>query len=188
MRGDWQDFAVHPDGRRELVDEGQNLILNSAYVLMALAMTQDASVSGLLWWAVGDGNLGATTGETTTWDAGVASGTIKPAATDTQLLRETFRKAIQPSDIVFVDDAGNVSVAPTNRLRIKVTLDYNEPVGGGKLREWSLFGGSTAALSASNPKPVSSAANSGYAVNRKVHKTYDKLTSVQLERQLILTF
>lgn len=188
MTGEWKDFVVHPDGRRELIDEGKNLVVNSAYVVMALAMKQDANAKGFLYWAVGDGNLGATAGDTTTWDTGVQNGTIKALATDIALARETFRKLINPSDIVFVDSVGAVSTVPTNRLRITVTLDFLEPVGGGKLREWGIFGGSTAALSATNPKPVSGAANSGYLINRKTHKTYDKATSVQLERQLVFTF
>jgi hypothetical protein len=188
MTGEWRDFLIHPDGRRELVGEGKNLVVNSAYTVMALAMKQNPDAKGFLYWAVGDGNMGATAGDTTTWDTGVQAGTIKALATDIALARETFRKLIDPSNIVFVDSANVVSTVPTNRLRITVTLDFNEPAGGGKLREWGIFGGSTAALSASNPKPVSATANSGYLINRKTHKTYDKPTSVQLERQLVFTF
>lgn len=179
MTGDWTDYAIHPDGRRERVGEGRNLIVNTAYVSMALAV---ATGGVSLWWAVGNGN----TSDSAAWDAGIQDGTLKPATTDTKLANETFRKAILPADIVFVNAVGVESAAPTNRIRLKVTLDFTE--ANGSLREFAVYGGKAGSVTAANPRPISGTKDSGYLFNRKLHRTYEKLSSVQLERQLIITF
>lgn len=180
MRGDWQDYIIHPDGRRELHDEGRNLIVNSAYVAIASAMKRDPAYGGFMYWAVGDGN----TTSTATWDAGVLlpegdPGRIAPAATDAQLAREIFRKLIDPADIVFIDSLGNPSGTPTNRLQIKVTFTESEPGTDPSyaFREWGLYGGN-----------ATGAANSGILINHKVHKTYEKTPDARLERILRFTF
>jgi hypothetical protein len=122
MQGQWQDFEVLPDGTERLLDEGDNLVLNGVRTVMAMCMKQDPSFGGFLWWAVGVGD-----GPTSSWDAGVASGTNAPAKTDTHLRQEVYRKAILPGDIVFLDSAGNVSATPTNQLQITVTFMESEP-------------------------------------------------------------
>lgn len=176
MRGDWQDFEILPDGTRRLIAEGRNLVVNTAYVAMAMAMKQNPAYGGFLYWAVGDGGATATTAA---WDAGVIAGTIAPAKTNTKLVREVFRKAISPANIVFLNAVGAVSATPTNRLQITIIFDENEPSGSGPtdLREWGVFGGDATA-----------AANSGRLINRKVHKTYTKSTVSKLERVLRFTF
>lgn len=173
MIGEVESYAVLKDGTRELFEKGNNLVVNSAYIAMAIAMKSGAN-KGFLYWAMGDGN----TTDSAAWDAGVADGTIKPAKTDTKLARETFRKLIADADIEFVDSVGAVSASPTNRLRIKIIFEENEPGGPlNYLREWGIFGATATA-----------AADSGYLVNRKVHATYEKTDVVQIERTLTFTF
>lgn len=175
MVGEWKDYIIHPDGRAELVDEGRNLVVNSAYIVMAMCMKQDPSFGGFLWWAVGDGN----TDDTASWDAGVVSGAIQPSKADTRLAREIFRKKIEPEDIQFIDSAGNPSVNPTNRLQITVEFLEDEPDGTAvrDFREWGIFGGN-----------ATSTKDSGYLINRKVHKTYQKSPLSRLRRVLLFTF
>ena len=179
MVGEWQDFAIHPDGRRELIAEGRNLVVNNAHIVLAMVMKQDPSYGGFLYWAVGDGNMGDSA-DTPAWDAGVEDGSIAPNVSDTQLAREIYRKAIQPSDIVFIDAAGNISATPTNRLQISLTFNEDEPYNDGTIayfREWGLYGGD-----------ATGTLNSGYLINRKVHKTYEKTNVSKLERVLRFTF
>lgn len=179
MIGEWQDFIIRPDGRRELIAEGRNLVVNSVHIVLAMVMKQDPSYGGLLYWAVGDGNLGGPE-DSPDWDAGVDDGSIAAQETDTQLAREIYRKAIAPSDIEFIDASGNVSAVPTNRLQITSTFNEDEPYGDGTiayLREWGVFGGD-----------ATSALGSGYLINRKVHKTYEKTNVSKLERVLRFTF
>ena len=175
MIGEWKDYLVHPDGRRELVDEGRNLIVNGAFIVVAMCLKQDPAFAGVMYWALGDGNTVDTAG----WDAGVLAGTTVPVKTDAALANEIFRKAVLPADITFVDGAGNLSGTPTNRLKITVTFLEAEPSAGGtvNLREWGLYGGN-----------ATGAAGSGYLINRKVHKTYAKSNLSQLERVLVFTF
>lgn len=178
MQGEYSDFLVYPNGERVLIGSGQNLVVNSAYVVMAMCMKQDPAYGGFLYWAVGDGNVGAGAG-TAAWDAGVAGGTIAPLATATTLLNEIYRKAVVPADITFIDGAGIASGTPTNRLQILATFLEDEPGGGGDfyLREFGLFGG-TATLTA----------DSGYQINHKVHATYVKNNLARLERRLRFRF
>ena len=182
MRGDWEDYLLHPDGRRELVGKGQNLVVNSAYIAMAMAMKLDPAYDGFMYWAVGDGNLGGA-GASPGWDAGVAGLTIQPLPTDTQLAREIYRKVILPADIKFVDSLGALTAGggatPSNRLRITSTFTESEPAPTGTFyfREWGIFGGN-----------ATGTALSGYLINRKVHTTYEKTNLAQLQRQLTFTF
>jgi hypothetical protein len=173
MEGYWEDYELHPDGRRVLVRSGRNMVMNTAYVVMAALLKRDATYgNGFLYWAVGDGN----TTNTATWDAGVAAGTTVPAPTETHLLRETYRKAVQLADIEYVDSGNNTSATPTNRLRVTMTLGNTEPAVDSDLREWGLFAGNAGA-----------GANTGLMVNHKVHATYRKQTGVTLQRVLYFT-
>lgn len=174
MKGEIWDFLIHPNGWRELIDRSHNLVVNTAYVVVAMAMKLDPANGGFMYWALGDGN----TSDTSTWDAGVDDGSIVPQTTDTQLAREIYRKAIQASDIQYIDSLGNVSASPTNRLQITVTFNENEPGAGTYyLREWGIFGGD-----------ATGTAGSGYLINRKVHRTYEKTNLSKLERVLRFTF
>lgn len=177
MIGEFRDEEILPDGSRRLVAEGRNLVVNSAAVAIALAMRPVTSPSnqGFLWMAVGDGN----TTDSTAWDAGITGNTIVAAESDSGMLRETYRKAVTPTDVTFVDGAGNESASPTNRLKIVMTLVVNEPSSSGNvdLREWGFFGGD-----------ATSTAGTGKLINRKVHKTYLKTPAAQLQRTLIFSF
>lgn len=172
MIGEITSYIVHPDGREELVEEGRNLIVNSAYVAIAMMMKESDTALG--YWALGDGD----TEDSDAWNAGVAAGTTAAAATDVALRQEVFRKAITPADIEYIDSVGTVSATPTNRLQITVWFEENEPSDSTNvfLREWGIFGGDATA-----------AADSGLMFNHKVHSTYEKTPFVRLKRVLKLT-
>lgn len=175
MKGEVLSYGIYPDGRRELIEEGENLVVSNAYVVMAMVMKQDPSFEGFMYWALGNGD-GSSTAD---WDDGVEDGSISPSEGDTQLDNEIYRKAIQPSDIVFIDGQNKVVAGPTNRLQITVNFAEDEPYASQSafLREWGLFGGD-----------ATSTADSGFLINRKVHRTYEKTQFAQLERVLRFTF
>ena len=175
MKGEIWDYEVLPDGSRRLIGHGENLVVNTAYIAIAMAMKLDPANGGFMYWALGDGD-GSNTAD---WDAGVVDGSKAPTLGDTVLANEIFRKAIVAGDIDFIDGAGNVSGTPTNRLEIRITFANNEPSGVSDtdLREWGIFGGD-----------ATGTADSGYMINRKVHKTFTKTTVASLERVLRFTF
>lgn len=174
MRGEIQTYAIHPDGTRELIEEGNNLVVNTAYVAIAMAMSMDPSYDGFMYWAVGTGDGSSKE----VWDAGVEDGSIAPSTTDTALDNEIYRKAITAADIEFIDSQNNTSETPTNRLRITVTFEETEPYSDqtAYLREWGIFGGD-----------ATGTLGSGYLINRKVHKEYEKTQFSKLERVLRFT-
>lgn len=171
MIGSVVTTAIYPDGRREIIEEDHNLVVNSAYVAMAMAAKAGDAFFG--WWAVGDGD-GSTTA---VWDAGVADGSIKPTTADAALSNEIYRKQILPADMAYLDSAGAVSATPTSRIQITVTFNENEPATTAYFREWGIFGGDASATS-----------GSGRMVNRRVHATYEKTNAVKLERKLKFSF
>ena len=98
-----------------------------------------------------------------------------PTVGDTKLLVETFRKAIRPEDIVFLDESNRVTDSITNKLQVTVTFLENE--ANGELREFGLFGGN-----------ATGSANSGFMVNRKIHPLIYKTSGMKLERIIRIVF
>jgi hypothetical protein len=175
MHGEILSYEILRDGSKKLVEKGNNLVVNSAFIVMAMAMKRDPAFGGFLYWALGDGGASVVTN---TWNSGVAAGTTAPVKTNTQLLREIYRKSIDPSNITFVDGVGQPSGVPTNRLQIRVTFAESEPGGPSVfLREWGIFGGN-----------ATGAAGSGFLINHRYHETYEKTDSIGLERVLRFTF
>jgi hypothetical protein len=173
MIGEVTTTAYFADGTSEVIEAGNNLVVSSAYKLLA-GLLKGHWTTPKLFWAIGDGGAGAVTA---TWDAQVIAGTNPPTSGQTALLREVFRKEIVAGDIAFLTSGGAVSATPTNILQIKVTFEETEPnVPSTFLREWGIFGGD-----------ASAAANSGLMLNRKVHVTYEKTNAVKIERVLKLT-
>lgn len=119
---------------------------------------------------------GGSTGVSGTFSA-IVEGTAIPDAVvaDTTLIDEIARKAIVPAtDIVYLDDAGNVSASLTNIIRIIVT--FNEDEANGTWREFALFGGN-----------ASASTNSGLKINQKNHTPLVKDNSMRVERTIKIT-
>ena len=98
-----------------------------------------------------------------------------PTTGDTKLLVETFRKAINPSDIVFLDSSNQPTDTITNKLQI--TVLFGESEANGELREFGLFGGN-----------ATGTANSGFMINRKIHPLIYKTSGMKLERIIRIVF
>lgn len=148
----------------ELIEERvyNNLVVDACSTLIAGLMK--GVLSGVQYFAVGSGS--------SSWNnASLPS----PAAGDTKLLNETYRKAITANDIKFIDANNAESATPTNRLQISVTFEESE--ANGELRELGLFGGN-----------ASSTKNSGYMLNRKIHSLIYKTSGMKLERIIRFTF
>lgn len=175
MKGAWRDEMLYPGGKRVLLGEGKNLVVNGGHIVVASCMKQDPTYGGFLYWALGDGN----TSNTAVWDAAVLAGTQAPARTNAALLREVYRKAVGAGDISFVDGTGAPSGSPTNRLQVVTTFLEAEPSGSVNvsLREWGLFGAT-----------ATGTAGSGLLINTKQHVTYTKTPIARLVRTLIMTF
>lgn len=148
----------------EVIEERvyNNLVVDKCSVLIAGLMK--GALPGIQYFAVGSGS--------SSWSN---SSLPSPATTDTQLLAETYRKAITANDIKFIDSNNNESSTPTNRLQIKVT--FNESEANGELRELAIFGGGATATK-----------NSGYMLNRKIHALIYKTSGMKLERIIRFTF
>lgn len=163
--GEVLDYAIHPDGTRELIRHDHNLIVNDCSVLIAILMKQEVGYVGLQYWAVGAGS-----------DLWPNDPVTSPGASDAQLTNETYRKAIDPlNDIVYLDDSNVLSLTPTHKIQITVT--FEEAEANGELREFGIFGGN-----------ASASLNSGVMINHKIHPLIYKTSALRLERILRLTF
>lgn len=157
------DKITYPDGRVE-VRNYVNTVVDDCSRLIASLMKGQAGYKGITYWAVGSG--------ANTWDN---ANPPAPAVGDTKLLNETFRKAVQPSDIVFLDANDKVTSSVTNKLQIKVV--FTEEEANGELREFGLFGGD-----------ATSNRNSGIMINRKTHGLIYKTSGMTLERTIRIVF
>lgn len=162
--GEIFDTFIYPDGTREQIHHGFNLVVNSCSILIASLMKRQAGFSGIGFWAVGSGLAG--------WSNNTPP---SPVAGDTRLVTEIFRKAVGTSDIAYLDVSNNETASPTSRIQIKVTFMENE--ANGDLREFGLFGGTATAT-----------VNSGQMINYKTHGLIFKTSGMKLERILRLTF
>jgi hypothetical protein len=166
FKGEVLDYFIYPNGNKELIREmDYNVVVNNCSVLIAALMKGHSGYSGATYWAVGSGNEA--------WPSDTPG---SPAATDSQLVTETFRKAIVPAtDIVFLDGSNNVSATPTNKIQVTVT--FLEEEANGALMEFGIFGGN-----------ATGTANSGVMINHKTHPLIYKTNVLQLQRILRLTF
>ena len=90
-------------------------------------------------------------------------------------VNETYRKAITPENITFIDADNTPTSEVTNKLQVSVT--FNEDEANGELREFALFGGK-----------ATDSLNSGLMVNHKIHPIIFKTDGMILERLIRLTF
>jgi len=157
------DKITYPDGRVE-VRNYVNTVVDDCSRLIASLMKGQNGYKGITYWAVGSG--------AGTWDN---ANPPAPAVGDTKLFNETFRKAINASDITFLDSNDNPTTSVTNKLQIKVT--FTEEEANGELREFGLFGGN-----------ATSTKNSGIMINRKTHGLIYKTSGMTLERTIRIVF
>lgn len=162
VTGEFTDTITYTDGRKEVI-EGHNLIVNDIGKLIACLFSRKSGYSGLTHWAIGSG--------AESWD----NATVNPKVTDTRLTSEFFRKAIQPTDIKFLDSSGEPTENITNVIAITVTFTTSE--ANGKWREFAIFGGN-----------ATSSLNTGIMINHKNHKILTKDDSMTVERQIRFTF
>lgn len=148
----------------EVIEERvyQNTVVDNCSVLIAGLMK--GALSGVQYFAVGAGS--------SSWNnASLPS----PSTSDTKLLAETYRKAINSADVIYIDDDNEPSANPTNRIQITVTFDESE--ANGELRELAIFGGNATATK-----------DSGLMLNRKIHALIYKTSGMKLERIIRFTF
>ena len=157
------DKITYPDGTQEVI-EHINTVVDDCSRLIASLMKGQAGYKGIAYWAVGAG--------AGTWDN---NNPPKPKVGDTKLLNETFRKAINASDITFLDSSDKPTTSVTNKLQISVT--FTETEANGELREFGLFGGKATATR-----------NSGIMINRKTHGLIYKTSGMRLERIIRIVF
>jgi hypothetical protein len=158
-------YLIHPDGTKELVRNIDfNIVVQNMSVAIACLMKRQTGYYGLLYWAVGSGGG--------TWSE---DNPPNPSETDSTLETETYRKAINTSDIVFIDSNNVVSGTPTNRIQVTVAFGTTE--ANGKLMEFGLFAGNATAT-----------AGSGIMVNHKTHAVITKTNVMQLEYVIRMTF
>lgn len=163
IRGDFKDTIKYKDGTVE-VREGHNLIVNGIFNIITSLLANKGGYLGLQYWAVGEG--------LSSWNS---SAPPDPSETDTQLVKEIGRKALQTGDFTWVNERGETSVTPTNRLKVRTTFGYNDCVG--TWREFGLFGGN-----------ATTSANSGMLINHKNHGVIVKTTEMEIDREIIFTF
>ena len=142
-------------------DWSKNTIVNGLNRAIAYAF---AGMGGISYWAVGSGS--------DSWDL---QNPPTAQATDTGCVNEIGRKAIQASDIKFIDSDNRESSSVTNRIQITVTFTENEC--NGVWREFAIFGGN-----------ATTTLKSGIAINHKNHATMVKTNSMVVERQIRFTF
>lgn len=164
-RGEVWDYGIDSvTGERTLLHHGHNLVVDSASILIACLMKGKEGIGGVKYFAVGKGS--------SNWSNEAPP---LPDAPTSHLVAETYRKVINPADVVFIDAANEVSQSPTNRIQITVTFNENE--ANGELREIGIFGGD-----------ATDKADSGIMVNCKYHPLIYKTTGMKLERIVRFTF
>lgn len=163
VTGEYKDTIKYKDGTVE-VREGHNLIVNGIFKLITSLLSAKGGYTGLQYWAVGEG--------LSSWNSDAPP---QPSENDIKLVKEIGRKALDPSSITWVNERGENSVTPTNRLKVSVTFGYNECAGN--WREFGLFGGN-----------ATGSADSGIMINHKNHGLIVKTSEMEINREIIFTF
>lgn len=157
-------FYLNPDKTIKKVEviKDHNIIVYGAETLIALLL-KDPRSSSNLYWAVGRGDP--------SWDE------VEPIRDyhRASLVSEVARYEVLPSDVVFIDDDGNIADGPTNRIRITKVIGEEELVGE-SLREHAVFGYN-----------ATSTPNSGIMMNWKIHPVIIKDNTMRIRRSIIFT-
>ncbi len=101
--GHYQDTVVSPSGGRRVLPWRSNLIVSGCYELVAALMMGDPGTAGVLWWAIGNGEV--------------------PSNPDqVSLAAEFHRRRVHLEHMAFVDDLGRVRARPTRHLRVRAAF------------------------------------------------------------------
>ena len=162
IRGRYRDVVANAAGH-VVRDSGWrcNVIARTAWPLVAALLRNDASLRGVLFCAVGEGE--------TAWDA------ARPLAeaSATRLRAELQRRPLDATDFAYLDIRGRATQQPTDRLEITARFTFS---GRRVLREFGLFGGN-----------ATTAANSGYLVNYVIHEPVELAPGQSLTRRVRLS-
>ena len=154
-------------GERTALPISYNTVVDNCSKLIASLIKRHPGYEGALYWEVGSG--------LPTWED---NNPPSPSVTDSQLLTPVYRKPIDISDIVFINDSNEPTEEVTNRIQIVVTFRADE--ANGYLREFGLFGG--------GDDCKREVMGSGLMINRKTHGVIYKTSGMELQRTLRLTF
>lgn len=161
--GYYCDTVIDGGVRREPAAWRKNLIVSSAWPLVAALLRNEPGMRGILYCAVGEGDPA--------WDRAPPD----PTPDTTRLTKEIARVALADADVRYLDAAGRAVRTPTHRLALTVTVG---PAGQTRrLREFGLLGGDAVA-----------AAGSGRLINYAIHPVIELRPGQTLKRYIRLSF
>ena len=168
--GRWFDTFRYADGTVEAgphgeFDWGWNQIQNSFASLLSAWCRGETGYDRINYMGIGSGLVA--------WD------TTPPTQSysQTTLTTEYFRKAVQQTDIVYIDPITNLPTGGTPSPKIEISVTLLSAEANGTLREFGLFGGT-----------ATSTLDSGEMVNWIVHPRIDKDSSLEIDRRVRLEF
>ena len=168
IKGIYSDVLTNSSGQ-VVSDSGwhSNMIVQSCSLLLAALMRRHEGMQGILYWAVGEGEDGWDTSETTA------------SSNATKLKNEITRVALAEDQIVYLPIENEPPGTLSNRLEITLELKGEDLISNGSLalREFGLFGGD-----------ASDASDSGLMINYVIHPRIDLTPELTLMRKLRLTF
>ncbi len=164
IRGRYRD-RLHDEAGSLLRDSGwrDNLIVDSAWRLVASLMVRDPRAGGIGFWAVGEGDPD--------WD-GVR---IAPRRGADRLHAEMDRIEVTREDFQYLDGRGRPTSRPT--FEVELTGRFRWPEASHTLREFGVFGGE-----------AGEAPGSGTLVNLVIHPRLEVPAGATLVRRLRLSF
>jgi hypothetical protein len=169
------DYQITPEifvadakaGQEYELPVDHNLVVDACSKLIACLLKTQSGYQGLKYWEVGSGQ--------SSWSD---SAPPSPVSGDVGLNNPLYRKAIQSTDMSFIDANSNVLASGiSNRIQVVVTFGSTE--ANGYLREFGLFGGDSS---------CTSTLGTGIMINRKTHGVIYKTSGISLTRTLRLTF
>ena len=185
LSGKWQDTYIKNDGSIVKTDVHHNQIQDQAYVAVTSLLANQFDPNNVPLetpTTFGISHIDFGSGDPS-WDL-PANQPVAQNSANTQLTNATYRQSIGQAQITFVPTndpfGGNaVSLTPTNRIRVTLTLTENEHQGA--LREFGLFCRSNDNAGTANQ------INQGLIFNWVVHPLIDKDDTLRIERVIEIT-
>ncbi len=140
-----------------------NLIVSSAWPLVAALLRKEPNAIGISFCAVGEGD--------SAWDRTVP----RPTAETARLYREIARSAVALTEMRYIDAAGHPARGWTHRLELTITISPSS--NPRTVREFGLFGGD-----------ATSTPNTGRLINYAVHPVIELRANQKLTRTIRLNF
>jgi hypothetical protein len=163
LRGRYRDLVTDAGGVRVAeLPWRLNLLVDSAFTLLATLLKREPGAEGILYWAVGAGR--------DSWDEARSA----PTPWTSSLVDEVERLEVPREAIAFVDERGADVEQPSPNLEVQLVFEWPEEQV--TLREFGLFGGDATA------QP-----GSGVMINHVVHERIDLQPRQRLTRQLRLS-